>query len=121
MAKDLVCGMQTDAAWAAGKSVYEGRTFYFCAPGCKKMFDAAPDRYVTMDNEKDHPDVFDPVCGIEIDSVDTAEHTEYAGKTYYFCCPGCKQLFNTIPEMYEDGVDNHSVNQQQPNQEGETS
>lgn len=116
MTKDPVCGMQTDAALAAGMSVYKGRTFYFCAPGCKKMFDTAPDKYVTMDNERDHPTVFDPVCGITIDNLDTAEHSEYAGKTYYFCFPGCKQLFDTIPEMYEDNFDDVSINQQQPNQ-----
>ncbi|MEK9137869.1 MAG: YHS domain-containing protein [Bacteroidota bacterium] len=116
MEKDPVCGMQIDVALVAGKSVYKGRAFYFCASGCKKMFDAAPDKYITGNDGKDHPNAFDPVCGTKIDNITTAERGEHAGKTYYFCCLGCKQLFNTIPEMYEGNFYDDSVNQQQPNQ-----
>ncbi len=39
---DPVCGMQVDPAHAAGKSVFEGNTFYFCAVSCKQKFDANP-------------------------------------------------------------------------------
>jgi Cu+-exporting ATPase len=46
MEKDVVCGMQVDPQKAAGKSEYEGKTYYFCAPGCKKKFDANPSQYV---------------------------------------------------------------------------
>jgi Cu+-exporting ATPase len=45
-AKDPVCGMDVDAEKAAGISVYHGRTYYFCAPGCKQAFDANPEKYV---------------------------------------------------------------------------
>jgi YHS domain-containing protein len=45
MEKDVVCGMQVDPAQAAGKSEYNGKTYYFCAPVCKKKFDANPDQY----------------------------------------------------------------------------
>ena len=31
---------------AAGVSQYKGRTYYFCAPGCKKKFDADPEKYL---------------------------------------------------------------------------
>jgi Cu(I)/Ag(I) efflux system membrane fusion protein len=44
-AKDPVCGMDVDraAARAAGRtSEHGGETYYFCAPGCKKAFDADP-------------------------------------------------------------------------------
>lgn len=42
----------------------------------------------------------DPVCHMEVDT-DTAEWTsEYQGKTYYFCAPGCKKSFDTDPERY---------------------
>jgi YHS domain-containing protein len=44
--KDVVCGMQVDPAKAAGKSEYNGKTYYFCSPGCKKKFDANPSQYV---------------------------------------------------------------------------
>ncbi|MBI2832429.1 MAG: YHS domain-containing protein [Chloroflexi bacterium] len=44
--KDLVCGMDVDPATAPAKSEYKGKTYYFCAPGCKKTFDANPAKYV---------------------------------------------------------------------------
>ena len=46
MVKDPVCGMEIDAATAAGSSEYEGVTYYFCAVGCKTAFDAEPSKYV---------------------------------------------------------------------------
>jgi YHS domain-containing protein len=45
MAKDPVCGMECDEKTAAAKSEYKGKTYYFCAPGCKKAFDADPEKY----------------------------------------------------------------------------
>ena len=46
MEKDPVCGMDVDPKTAAGKSDYQGQTYYFCSPGCKKSFDKEPGRYV---------------------------------------------------------------------------
>jgi len=46
MAKDPVCGMDVDSKQAAGKSEYQGQTYYFCSAGCKKAFDKEPARYV---------------------------------------------------------------------------
>ena len=46
MAKDLVCGMEVDEKTAAAKSEYMGKTYYFCAPGCKKAFDENPAKYI---------------------------------------------------------------------------
>ena len=43
---DPVCGMKVDPETAAGKSEYQGTTYYFCAPGCKKAFDADPAKYL---------------------------------------------------------------------------
>jgi YHS domain-containing protein len=45
MAKDIVCGMEVDEQRAASKSEYQGRTYYFCSPGCQQRFDEAPARY----------------------------------------------------------------------------
>jgi P-type Cu+ transporter len=45
MARDPVCGMQVDEQKAAGKSEYQGTTYYFCCAGCKQRFDQEPDRY----------------------------------------------------------------------------
>ena len=46
MAKDLVCGMDVDEKKATAKSDYKGKTYYFCAPGCKRAFDANPEKYI---------------------------------------------------------------------------
>jgi Cu+-exporting ATPase len=45
MDRDVVCGMQVDPAKAAGKSEYNGKTYYFCAKACKTKFDADPAKY----------------------------------------------------------------------------
>jgi YHS domain-containing protein len=46
MAKDPVCGMDVDEKTAEHKSEYKGQTYYFCAPGCKRAFDKAPEKYL---------------------------------------------------------------------------
>ena len=46
MAKDPVCGMMVDEAKAAATSEYEGKTYYFCAAGCKVAFDKEPTKYL---------------------------------------------------------------------------
>jgi YHS domain-containing protein len=46
MEKDLVCGMDVDPKSAPAKSEYNGKTYYFCAPGCKKSFDREPEKYL---------------------------------------------------------------------------
>ncbi len=40
----------------------------------------------------------DPVCGMTVDESRPAATTVHAGKTYYFCAPGCKRTFETDPE-----------------------
>jgi YHS domain-containing protein/uncharacterized membrane protein YraQ (UPF0718 family) len=45
-AKDLVCGMQVRIADAPASAEYEGKMYYFCMPGCKDAFLAAPDKYL---------------------------------------------------------------------------
>ena len=46
MAIDPVCKMEVDEKTAKFTSVYNGKTYYFCAPGCKKAFDEQPEEYV---------------------------------------------------------------------------
>ncbi len=45
MKKDPVCGMQVSEQAAAGKSEYQGKTYYFCSLACKKACDASPAKY----------------------------------------------------------------------------
>jgi len=45
MAKDPVCGMEVDEQRAARKNEHQGRTYYFCSPGCQQRFEEDPTRY----------------------------------------------------------------------------
>jgi Cu+-exporting ATPase len=47
MARDPVCGMEVDEKTAVATSEYKSRTYYFCATGCKKTFDADPEKYLS--------------------------------------------------------------------------
>ncbi|MCX5973842.1 MAG: YHS domain-containing protein [Coprothermobacterota bacterium] len=38
-----------DVSKAAGKSVYKGKTYYFCAKGCKVAFEKDPEKYITQE------------------------------------------------------------------------
>jgi P-type Cu+ transporter len=42
----------------------------------------------------------DPVCGMTVDPAKAAAHVQHAGKTYYFCAPGCAKKFSANPETY---------------------
>ena len=46
MAVDPVCKMTVEPAKAAAQSIYQGQTYYFCAPGCKRQFDGDPQKYL---------------------------------------------------------------------------
>jgi xanthine dehydrogenase accessory factor len=42
----------------------------------------------------------DPICGMTVE-IATARHTaEHAGRTYYFCCGGCRTRFLAEPERF---------------------
>jgi Cu+-exporting ATPase len=43
---DPVCGMSVERASAEYQSVHDGRTYYFCAKGCKESFDKDPGKYL---------------------------------------------------------------------------
>ncbi len=51
--KDVVCGMDVDPKTATQKSEYQGQTYYFCSPGCKRDFDKEPQKYVGQGHEHD--------------------------------------------------------------------
>lgn len=42
MAKDPVCGMAVDPSTARQKAEHNGKTYYFCGPGCRRAFEADP-------------------------------------------------------------------------------
>ena len=42
----------------------------------------------------------DPVCKMDVDEKTTKFKSDYKGKTYYFCSPGCKSTFDKNPVKY---------------------
>jgi len=42
----------------------------------------------------------DPVCKMQVDENNAAGKSQYGGKTYYFCSPGCKAKFDANPSSY---------------------
>ncbi|HXA41470.1 MAG TPA: permease [Candidatus Solibacter sp.] len=46
MATDPVCGMTIDPATARETSAHAGETYYFCSAGCRREFEAAPEKYI---------------------------------------------------------------------------
>ena len=46
MAYDPVCGMEVEPENAKSEYKYKGKTYYFCATGCKKAFEKDPDKYL---------------------------------------------------------------------------
>ena len=46
MAIDPICKMEVDESTAKWKSEYKGKTYYFCALGCKRTFDIEPEKHI---------------------------------------------------------------------------
>jgi YHS domain-containing protein len=53
MAIDLVCGMEVDEKTAKFTTKYKGKTYYFCAPGCKIAFEEDPEKYTQASKKSD--------------------------------------------------------------------
>jgi Cu+-exporting ATPase len=42
----------------------------------------------------------DPICGMQVDTAAARHTSSYQGRTYYFCCGGCKAKFEAEPGRY---------------------
>jgi Cu+-exporting ATPase len=42
----------------------------------------------------------DPVCGMKVEDQKATAQSTHEGKTYYFCCSGCKGKFDANPQQY---------------------
>jgi Cu+-exporting ATPase len=52
-------------------------------------------------------DTRDPVCGMTVDEQDmraAGQFSNYEGRTYYFCNPGCKRSFDAEPAQFLKGL-----------------
>jgi len=95
-----VTGQKVTDLKNAPKSVYKGKTYYFCCAGCKPLFDKNPEKYIKPAPAKQSNAVICPVMGGVVKNPKTAPKSVYKGKTYYFCCAGCKPQFDKNPEKY---------------------
>jgi len=55
MAIDPICKMEVDEKTAKIKSEYKEKTYYFCAPGCKREFDDNPEKYIKKPDKHQPP------------------------------------------------------------------
>ena len=125
MATDPVCGMTVEEKKAAGTSIHQGTTYYFCSTDCLNKFKADPAAYVQAEAEvipmkmavgRSHVHVHapgmaaaapkaksakelakDPICGMVVEKEKSLK-TERAGRVYYFCSSGCQRTFES-PEQ----------------------
>jgi YHS domain-containing protein len=95
-AVDPVCGMKIKKADAKTKYEYNGKTYYFCMEGCKEKFVADPEKYV----KKEDGQMVCSVSGEKFTKKENSPSSTYNGKTYTFCCAGCKAMFDKDPEKY---------------------
>ncbi|MFA5900932.1 MAG: heavy metal-binding domain-containing protein, partial [Hyphomicrobium sp.] len=93
MAKDPVCGMDVDPHTAKFRADHDGRTYYFCAAGCRTKFIANPTSYIGKNKAPPppvapgtiytcpmHPEIRQvgpgscPICGMALEPMEvTAE------------------------------------------------
>jgi P-type Cu+ transporter len=62
---DPVCGMSVDPARAAARHEHAGRTYYFCAPGCRDRFAADPAKYLSPEPAPSGPPPAPPAPGTQ--------------------------------------------------------
>jgi len=53
MPVDPVCYMEVEPDEAPAKAEYEGKTYYFCAPGCKVAFEKDPEKYLKQSEDEE--------------------------------------------------------------------
>ncbi|MFP4177017.1 MAG: heavy metal translocating P-type ATPase, partial [Candidatus Brocadiia bacterium] len=104
MARDPVCNMDVDPDEAAAQTEYEGKTYYFCNPGCKEKFDADPEKYLGEEEKPEAGETGGPEEAGE-EAAREREELEISGMH----CAGCAQ---TIEKSLKglDGVADANVN-----------
>ncbi|MCV0371464.1 heavy metal translocating P-type ATPase [Filomicrobium sp.] len=134
--KDPVCGMDVDPHTAKHRADYRGRTYYFCAAGCRSKFLTDPERYLGDRVEEPvpegaiytcpmHPEIRQvgpgscPICGMalepELVSLDSEPNPELIDMTRRFWIGLALTLPVFILEMGSHLVGWHFFDQQTSN------
>jgi|SRR5262245_6222631 len=61
---------------------------------------AAPAAHAAATPAQAAPEVRDPVCGMTVSPGVSTPQAEHGGRTFYFCCGGCRERFLAAPERY---------------------
>jgi xanthine dehydrogenase accessory factor len=64
---------------------------------------AEPPRPIVMTGARD-AEALDPVCGMTVAVAGARHVAEHGGRTYYFCCGGCRERFLAAPDRYRASV-----------------
>ncbi|MGE5206400.1 MAG: YHS domain-containing protein, partial [Chlamydiota bacterium] len=130
LVEDPVCHMKVDPAKARATAEHQGKTYYFCCPGCAQKFQAEPASYLApaaggaglvqlgmaktggaQSHGPAHSGLInlgvpasapakDPVCGMSVNPASAKYRTEHRGQAIYFCSPSCQQKFQAQPDKY---------------------
>ena len=106
--------MSVDLASARETTSYKGVQYGFCCAGCRRRFEAEPDRYLDLQTTPplvtlgaalpaavaEEPVPNDPVCGMKVKPEKAAGTASFEGKPYYFCSGGCQAKFQADPTRY---------------------
>jgi len=60
-------------------------------------------RRAAMSEEKEEApaaQAIDPICGMTVEIAGARHTAEHAGRTWYFCCGGCRERFLAAPERF---------------------
>ena len=112
--KDPVCGMTIDAEKAAGKTDYQGETYYFCSNSCQEKFAANPAQFVSSVDESVKADL--PVIREDVSSGKRHDHSSANGAGERVDLPitgmTCAACANRIEKKLnkQAGVEKASVN-----------
>src|SRR5262245_59340698 len=98
---DPVCGMTVDPQRAAGSFDYEGKTCFFCAPGCLEKFKADPEKYlapqpvtpVGIQRAKNFPDSSEPSAT----SRDAEKSGQRWPRSVEYTCPMHPEIVRDAP------------------------
>ena len=119
-ARDPVCGMRVDPTKSGFSQEHAGRTYHFCCGGCQTAFKHDPERFLASSTESSpssagvrlemhdgsdtaapsSSETVDPVCGMTVDPATSTHSHEHEGRTYYFCCVGCRTKFQADPDRF---------------------